>query len=68
MNITNPVVSYLLALVVYGVPAPTERGTLAGLVLAGLLIAFGVAGLARRLPGHHPVAAPSPIGSPSGEA
>jgi hypothetical protein len=49
MNITNPVVSYLLAVLVYGVPAPTGASHLVGVALAGLLVAAGVAGLAR----HH---------------
>jgi hypothetical protein len=53
MNITNPVVSYLLAVLVYGMPAPTGSGRLAGVLLAGLLVAAGVTGLARRLPAHH---------------
>jgi hypothetical protein len=52
MNITNPVVSYLLAVVVYGVPAPTGGSRLVGAVAAALLLAVGVAGLARRLPEH----------------
>jgi hypothetical protein len=53
MNVTNPVVSYLLAVVVYGVPAPTGGSRLLGVLAAGLLLALGVAGLARRLPPHH---------------
>lgn len=50
MNITNPVVSYVLAMLVYGVPAPTDAGQLAGLVIAAVLVVVGVAGLARVLP------------------
>jgi hypothetical protein len=55
MNITNPVVSYLLAVLVYGVPAPAGVARLGGVGLAGLLVVAGVAGLARLVPpGHHP--------------
>lgn len=53
MNITNPVVSYVLAVLVYGVPAPTGAPRLAGVALAGVLVAIGVAGLARGIPPSH---------------
>jgi len=70
MNVTNPVVSYLLAVLVYGVPLPSGTGRVAGLVLAGLLVAAGVTGLARRLPAHHPGGGPAasrlPVSHPGG--
>ncbi|MBL7494736.1 DMT family transporter [Frankia sp. CN7] len=49
MSITNPVVSYLLAVLVYGVPAPSGAGQLAGVLLARALVAAGGAGLAPML-------------------
>lgn len=47
MNITNPTVSYVLAVLVYGTPAP-DRGTeIAGVAVGAVLVAAGVALLAR---------------------
>lgn len=61
MNITNPVVSYLLAVFVYGVAPPAGTGRLAGVLAAGSLIAFGVVGLARVLSARRPVPAPTDL-------
>jgi drug/metabolite transporter (DMT)-like permease len=50
MNIANPVVSYLLGVLVYGVPAPTAADQIAGLTAAAGLVIVGVVALARLLP------------------
>ncbi|OHV32441.1 MULTISPECIES: DMT family transporter [Pseudofrankia] len=55
MNITNPVVSYLLAVLVYGVPAPTAPHQVIGLTAAAALVIVGVTGLARMLLPSRPV-------------
>lgn len=47
MNITNPVVSYVLAVLLYGVPAPDTAGQLLGVTFGAALITAGVVLLAR---------------------
>ncbi|KPM55261.1 hypothetical protein CcI49_27255 [Frankia sp. CcI49] len=47
MNITNPVISYVLAVLLYGVPVPSTAGQLAGVTLGATLITAGVVLLAR---------------------
>ncbi|MDT3442339.1 MULTISPECIES: DMT family transporter [unclassified Pseudofrankia] len=58
MNITNPVVSYLLAVLVYGVPAPTAPHQVVGITAAAVLVVVGVIGLARMLPTPRPAGPP----------
>lgn len=58
MNITNPLVSYVLAVLVYSVPAPSGAGDIAGVTVGGLLIAVGVALLSRSPTLTRPGAAP----------
>ncbi|ABD12258.1 hypothetical protein ThrDRAFT_02613 [Frankia casuarinae] len=47
MNITNPTVSYTLAVLVFGVPAPDTPGVITGVTVAALLVVGGVVLLAR---------------------
>ena len=47
MSITDPVCSYLIGVLAFGVPAPSEPGDLAGLCVAGVLITVGAVGLTR---------------------
>ncbi|OAA25462.1 hypothetical protein UG55_1022122 [Frankia sp. EI5c] len=47
MNITTPVVSYLLAVLLYGVPVPDTAGQLLGVTFGAALIASGVVLLSR---------------------
>lgn len=51
MSVTNPVTSYLVGILAFRVTIPLEPGALAGIAIAGALMAWGIAGLA-----HSPLA------------
>ncbi|MBF6327276.1 DMT family transporter [Nocardia transvalensis] len=51
MSVTNPVTSYLVGILAFQVGVPTDPGALAGIAIAGALVACGIGGLA-----HSPLA------------
>jgi len=57
MTITNPIASYLIGVLAFGVLPPESVGQLAGLAGAGALICMGALGLA-----HSPIVRPDPPG------
>ena len=62
MNITNPVVSYVLAVLLYGVPAPDTAGQLLGVTFGAALITAG-GGAARPCPRAPPADRPAALTS-----
>ncbi|WP_024799948.1 DMT family transporter [Nocardia sp. BMG51109] len=51
MSVTNPVASYAVGILAFRVAVPSDPGSLAGIAIAGALVAWGVSGLA-----HSPLA------------
>ncbi|MBB5912435.1 hypothetical protein BJY24_001302 [Nocardia transvalensis] len=60
MSVTNPVVSYLVGILAFRVEIPVSPGALAGIAVAGALVAWGISGLA-----HSPLAQAFYAGSDS---
>jgi hypothetical protein len=46
MSVTNPVASYIVGVLAFRVTVPADPGSLAGIAVAGALVAGGIAGLA----------------------
>ena len=46
MGVTNPVASFVLGILAFDAPAPRDPGVLSAIAVSGLLIAFGIVGLA----------------------
>jgi len=46
MGVTNPVASFVLGVLAFDAPAPRDPGVLSAIAVSGLLIAFGIVGLA----------------------